>query len=158
MANICYKKIKCKDCSYFRFDDDKQRFCCFATGAELLQTEEYILSPDLQRIKHIRDYCREIEKTISRYGGSFDIFDHDPDYQRSIYFSILQIGELSGGLSSDYRQAATNRIQWEPIKGMRSLVAHSDGSISQEIIWKTAVVDIPVLLQFCEEQLSNSEF
>lgn len=27
-----------------------------------------MLSPDLQRIKHICDYCNEIEKTIARYG------------------------------------------------------------------------------------------
>lgn len=117
-----------------------------------------MLSPDLQRIKHIRDYCREIKNTINRYGESFDVFDQDSDYQRSISFSILQIGELSGGLSLDYRQATADRIQWGPIKGMRNLVAHNYGSMSREIIWETAVVDIPVLLQFCEEQLSNSEF
>lgn len=56
-------------------------------------------SPDLQRLAHIRDYCLEIEKTINRYGRSFDAFDQDADYQRSVSFSILQIGELSGGLS-----------------------------------------------------------
>ena len=26
-----------------------------------------MLSPDLQHIKHIRDYCVEIEKTIARF-------------------------------------------------------------------------------------------
>ena len=61
-----------------------------------------MLSPDLQRIKHIRDYCTEIEKTVTRYGRAFAIFDSDPDYQRSVSFSILQIGELSGGLSQEY--------------------------------------------------------
>ena len=53
-----------------------------------------MLSPDLQRIQHIRDYCVEIEKTIQRYGNSFETFDQDADYQRSISFCILQIGEL----------------------------------------------------------------
>ncbi len=110
-------------------------------------------SPDLQILEHIRDYCLEIEKSIERYGNSFDVFDEDKDYQRSISFSILQIGELSGRLSQEYREKTRSRIQWGPIKGMRNLVAHSYGSMSREVIWETAVNDIPVLKEFCEEQL-----
>ena len=117
-----------------------------------------MLSPDLQRIKHIRDYCTEIEKTVTRYGRAFAIFDSDPDYQRSVSFSILQIGELSGGLSQEYRQATADRVQWGPIKGMRNLVAHNYGSMSREIIWETATTDIPALKRFCEEQLASADF
>lgn len=116
-----------------------------------------MLSPDLQRIKHIRDYCTEIEKTVTRYGRAFAIFDSDPDYQRSVSFSILQIGELSGGLSQEYRQATADRVQWGPIKGMRNLVAHNYGSMSREIIRETATTDIPALKRFCEEQLANTD-
>ena len=64
-----------------------------------------MLSPDLQRIKHIRDSCKEIAKTIDRYGHSFDQYAADADYQRSVSFCILQIGELSGGLSAEYRDS-----------------------------------------------------
>ena len=113
------------------------------------------MSPDLQRLEHIRDYCAEIQKTIDRYGKSFDIFDRDVDYQRSVSFCILQIGELSGRLSPEYREATAGRIQWGPIKGMRNLVAHSYGRMSRDIIWETAVTDIPVLMAFCEEQLKG---
>lgn len=114
-----------------------------------------MLSPDLQRIQHIRDYCVEIEKTIQRYGNSFEIFDHDADYQRSISFCILQIGELGSRLSQEYREATAGRVQWGPIRGMRNLVAHSYGSMSRDIIWETAVNDIPALKAFCDEQLSE---
>ena len=95
--------------------------------------------------------------TIARYGNSFDIFNHDPDYQRSVSFCILQIGELSGGLSQEYRQSTAKYVQWGPIKGMRNLVAHNYGSMSRDIIWETASVDIPALKNFCEEQLSIAE-
>ena len=81
-----------------------------------------MMLPDLQRILRIRDYCLEIQKTISRYGNDFQIFDSDGDYQRSIAFSILQIGELGGSLSEAYRKETCNRIQWGPIKGMRNMV------------------------------------
>ena len=46
-------------------------------------------------------------------------------------------------------------MQWGPIKGMRNLVAHSYGSMSRDIIWETAVTDIPVLKAFCDEQLGG---
>lgn len=115
-----------------------------------------MLSPDLQRISHIENYCEEIEKTILRYGSSFAIFDSDPDYQRSVSFCILQIGELSAHLSDEYKIMTKDRINWSPIKGMRNLVAHSYGSMSREIIWQTAIEDIPTLKAFCIEQLSLS--
>ena len=66
-------------------------------------------------------------------------------------------GELSGGLSQEYRQATADRVQWGPIKGMRNLVAHNYGSMSREIIWETATTDIPALKRFCEEQLANTD-
>lgn len=113
-----------------------------------------MLRPDFQRLEHIRDYCDEIQKTISRYGRSFDKFDQDADYQRSVSFCILQIGELSGGLSAEFRQKTADRIQWGPVKGMRNLVAHSYGSMSRDIIWETAITDIPVLRAFCNEYLT----
>ena len=64
-----------------------------------------MMSPDLQRIQHIKEYCVAIRKTIERYGNSFEIYATDADFQRSVSFSILQIEELSGGLSAEYRQA-----------------------------------------------------
>ena len=111
--------------------------------------------PDLQRIAHIRDYCEEIRKTIARYGDTFEAFEKDADYQRSVSFSILQIGELSGGLSDEFRKATANRVQWGPMKGMRNLVAHNYGSMSRDIIWETATTDIPALKSFCDELLEE---
>lgn len=112
-----------------------------------------MMLPDLQRIKHIRDYCVAVSQTIERYGNSFGIYSADADYQRSISFSILQIGELSGGLSEEFRKQTADRIQWGPMKAMRNLVAHNYGKMDQSIIWETASTDIPALLKFCEEQL-----
>ena len=116
-----------------------------------------MLPPDAQRLAHIPDYCLEIQKTIARYGKSFETFDSDPDYQRSVSFCILQIGELSGKLSAEYRLETAKHIQWGPIKAMRNFVAHNYGSMSREIIWETATTDIPALKRFCEEQLANTD-
>ena len=40
---------------------------------------------------------------------------------------------------------------------MRNPVAHRYGSMSRDIIWETAVTDIPVLKAFCDEQLTREE-
>ncbi len=69
-----------------------------------------MMPPDLQRLQHILDYCNEIEKTVERYGKNFEAFNQDADYQRPIAFSILQIGELSGGLSEAYRISTADRM------------------------------------------------
>ena len=114
-----------------------------------------MLLRDRQRLAHIRDYCVEIEKTIQRYGKSFSAFDADGDFQRSLSFSILQIGELAGGLSEEYRQSTASVIQWGPIKGMRNMIAHGYGSMSREVIWETVVKDVPILKAFCDEQLTE---
>ncbi len=112
-------------------------------------------SLDKQRLSHMFDYCVEIEKTINRYGKSFEIFNEDADYQRSVSFCILQIGELSGGLSPEYKRETSNLMQWSAMKGMRNLVAHNYGSMSRAVIWETAVNDIPVLKDFCKKQLEE---
>ncbi|MCQ2452786.1 MAG: DUF86 domain-containing protein [Oscillospiraceae bacterium] len=115
-----------------------------------------MLRPDLQRLNHIADYCREIDKTIARYGDSLETFKQDADYQRSVSFCILQIGELSGGLSEEFRSSTSGQMPWGAIKGMRNLVAHNYGSMSHDIIWQTAKEDVPAVLSFCEEQVKKN--
>lgn len=114
-----------------------------------------MMSPDYQRIKHIRDYCIAIQNTIQRYGGSFEQYAADVDYQRSIAFSLLQIGELSSGLSEEYKRQTSNRMPWNQLKGMRNMFAHSYGKMDHAVIWETAVSDVPSLLLFCNTELSK---
>lgn len=111
---------------------------------------------DMRRVGHILEYCQEIEKTIYRYGDSFAIFDMDADYQRSISFCILQIGELAGGLSDAYKQKTADQMQWSAMKGMRNMVAHNYVNMSRQIIWETATKDIPILKAFCAAQLQEN--
>ena len=112
------------------------------------------MQPDRERLFHILDDCAAIENTIARYGNSFEVFDADPDFQRSVSFSILQIGELANGLSDDFRKATASAMPWHAIRGMRNMVAHSYGSMNRKIIWDTAVNNIPQVKTFCESHLA----
>ncbi len=114
-----------------------------------------MLSPDLQRIEHIRDYCLDIEAAVERHHADFGEFETDLEFQYSASFCLLQIGELVGGLTEEFRTATADRMPWGPIRGMRNMVAHGYGSMSHDIIWETITADIPHLRRYCEELLTE---
>lgn len=115
------------------------------------------MSPrDRKRLSKIQEYCEAIQATVSRYGNSFEIFQSDRDYQNSVSFNILQIGELVVGFTQEYRTATRSHIPWPQIRGMRNVIVHDYGSIDLKVVWEIATADIPELEQFCKEQLANS--
>lgn len=113
-------------------------------------------SSDSQCICHIERHCEEIAESIQRFGDSFSTFFGDKDYFNSVSMSIMQISELSGGLSEEFKQQTAPSIQWGPIQAMRNIFAHGYASMDPEIIWETAMRDIPALLKFCENILAQN--
>jgi len=93
-------------------------------------------SGDMQRIFHIKTYCEDIAETIERFGRDYAIFTSDKDYFKSISMSMMQIGELSAGLSDDFRIETQDQMQWGAMKGMRNLFAHAYASMNKEVIWE----------------------
>lgn len=116
-----------------------------------------MLSLDLQRIAHIREYCINIQDALTRFGASFEQFKNDLAFQQSVAFCVLQIGELCGGLSEEYRKKTVGEIQWNAIRGLRNIVAHAYSSIKLDVLWDIVTSDIPALKQFCDRQLSETE-
>lgn len=114
-----------------------------------------MLSRDEQRLERIKEYCEDIRATVFRFGANLDTFQKEPDYQKSVAFSILQIGELVGGLSEAFRTATQAQIPWGKIKNMRNIVVHDYGSINLETVWNTVMDSIPELQIFCEGQLPS---
>lgn len=108
---------------------------------------------DIQRIEHIRDYCLDVRDTTQRFGVDYEIFLSDKDYYKSVSMSIMQIGELSAGLSDGFKENSKTQIQWGPNKSMRNMFAHTYIAMDKDVIWETAIRDIPVLLCFCEQTL-----
>lgn len=106
---------------------------------------------DLQRIEHIRVYCGDVAKTIARFGEDYDTFAADTDYLNSVSMSIMQIGELSVGLSDEFKKSTGAQMQWGAIRGMRNMYAHAYAKMDKAAIWQTATIDIPGLLKFCDK-------
>lgn len=114
-----------------------------------------MLLNDRKRLLKIDDYCSQVQKTIERYGNSMETFMADIDYQQSVSFSILQIGEIANGLSEDFKKSTYDRIPWRQVRGMRNVVVHGYGNINVKTLWKTATEDIPELGKLCREELEQ---
>ena len=107
-----------------------------------------VRSRDLSILKHINDYCVQIEEAVSRFGKDQDLFLRDDVYHNAVALCILQIGELVGIMSDEFRAAHTE-IPWREIKLMRNIVAHHYGSVDHSITWDVVINDIPQLKRFC---------
>ena len=111
---------------------------------------------DLDRIRHIRQYCEDISKTIERFGDSLDVFSKDVDFYNSISMSIMQIGELASGLSDEFKDETRTQMPWGLMRGMRNHFAHGYATMEKSDIWETATKDIPNLLSFCNRVIKDN--
>jgi len=66
------------------------------------------------------------------------------------YFAVVKnieiIGEASYMLSLEFK-AKNNHIPWNDIIRMRHVLVHGYASILPELLWHTALIDVPVLKQ-----------
>lgn len=109
---------------------------------------------DRDIIEHILRYCNQVETAHQDFGHSKDRFVESTTYQNAISMCILQIGELVGRLTEDFKTDHTE-IPWHKIRGMRNYVAHEYGSIDFEVVWFASTKSIPDLKAFCENHLDN---
>ena len=64
--------------------------------------------------------------------------------------SIEIIGEAAKRVSTTF-QTAHPEIPWREIIGQRNILAHEYGQIDHELLYKTAVEDIPELIDLLED-------
>lgn len=107
---------------------------------------------DRNVLLHMKNYCLEIEQTISFFGDSYELFIENQIYCNAGAFCILQIGELVTHFSDDFI-SNHSEIPWRQIKAMRNIIAHNYSKMDTEVTWETMKSKIPELLAFCESQL-----
>lgn len=111
-------------------------------------------SGDIKNITYILDYCKRIEDCLVRFGNSYKIFESDAIYHAAVSMFALQIGEHSIRLSNELKEKY-KEIPWADIHRMRIILAHHYYKSDDEILWKTATVDVPELRKFCEVRLTE---
>lgn len=111
------------------------------------------LERDLSILRHIVSYCEQIEQTVEHFGNNAEIFAENKIYRNAAALCILQIGELVGKLTEEFRQQYP-AVPWRQIRAMRNIVAHSYGSVDPETTWEIIVDDVPMLKEYCLSILS----
>ena len=105
-------------------------------------------------LEKIIKYINEIEGTISRLEIDFSSFRDDYVAKNAISMCLLQIGELTGKLTDDFK-AEHSEVKWRDITALRNRTAHAYGSIDVEILWKIIESDIPRLKEYCENIINE---
>ena len=114
------------------------------------------LDRNLSILEHIVVYCQQIEQTVERFGNDTEIFQADPIYRNAAALCILQIGELVGKPTDEFR-AQHPAVPWRQIKAMRNIVAHSYGTVDPETTWEIITDDISVLKKYCEAIIASQK-
>lgn len=107
-------------------------------------------------LRHLTMYCDDVLETVDRFGNTFEAFRADKAYRNACAMCILQIGELVGHLSPQFR-ASHAQMPWNEIKAMRNIVVHAYGSVSAQMTWETIEQDIPALKAYCDDILRKAE-
>jgi uncharacterized protein with HEPN domain len=90
------------------------------------------------------------------FGNSAEVLKTNSIYMNALAMCILQIGELTTHISTEFRQTYTD-IPWQDIRGMRNIAAHHYGDFSAKYLWDTVQGDIPELRKFCEARITEHE-
>lgn len=111
---------------------------------------------DIVVISKMHSYCKRIESAIYYFSEDMKIFIENMIFQDACLMCILQIGELTNRLSTEFKDKNKD-IPWHQIRGIRNLIAHEYDSMELVDIWKTLCHDIPILQEFCETILQQNE-
>ena len=79
---------------------------------------------DMSILRHIYSYCVQIDETVERFGDDIALFQGDFVYRNAVAMCLLQIGELAGHLSEEYRNEHP-QMPWRQIKALRNIIAHN---------------------------------
>ena len=109
---------------------------------------------DVRRFCAEEDYRRQIQETLDAIQNNKEAFLASHIYQNAVAMCILQLGELTKQLTPEFT-AAHRQIPWSLIAKTRDNYAHHYGVVDFELVWETAVEDIPGLAAFCSSYLNQ---
>jgi uncharacterized protein with HEPN domain len=88
--------------------------------------------------------AKEVESMLEDH--DLDAFLADRVLLRAIERGVELIGEAARRVSASY-MTAHPEVPWRRIIGQRNILAHEYGQIDHELLYKTAVEDIPGLIE-----------
>ncbi|MBO4434142.1 MAG: DUF86 domain-containing protein [Bacteroidales bacterium] len=110
---------------------------------------------------------REPERDPGRLNDIITASNHIADFTRGLseeelysdklrYFAVVKnveiIGEAAYMLSLEFKEKH-NTIPWDDIIKMRHVLVHGYATILPELLWHSALIDVPILKKQIEELL-----
>ncbi len=99
---------------------------------------------DKIRILHILDGCETVARFVE--GRERSALDSDEMLRFALVRAIEVIGEAATRVSPSAR-AELSDIPWTQISSMRNRLIHAYFEVDHDIVWQTAIADIPDLHQ-----------
>lgn len=109
---------------------------------------------DREILEHMIRYCDRVAGYLEKLGNSRECFLEDQMCQDACCMCIAQIGELSGRLSDEYKDAHPE-LPWRVIKDTRNYYVHNYGGVDLNYVWNTIQKDLPALKKSCQENLEK---
>ncbi|MFC2593778.1 MAG: DUF86 domain-containing protein [Fretibacterium sp.] len=129
----------------------------------MLKTDQALLEDILEQCLWIRRYGEladaqspgERSRIVTSGFNAGDIFD--TLHFNAAVMNIQQIGELAKKLIPEFVLRTQDEIPWSDIRGMRNIIAHDYGKLSENTVREIELRDIPKLAAFCEKVLSAAK-
>lgn len=105
---------------------------------------------DRIRLQHMLEAAQEA--VAYSQGRKRADLDTDRQFMHSVVHCIEIVGEAAGRVSQEC-QTEYSEIEWQDIVGMRNRLTHGYFDINMNIVWRTLVDELPILIQKLERIL-----
>jgi uncharacterized protein with HEPN domain len=108
----------------------------------------------LERMQHMLDAADAIASYVAR---GRDVFDGDAAVRDAMLFRIVVIGEAAKAVAQrdpDLTRDLTD-VEWSALARMRDRITHQYWAVDSDVVWETAVEELPVLRAVLAEALAR---
>jgi uncharacterized protein with HEPN domain len=108
---------------------------------------------DLRNIDIVSSLSRcsdTIEKAITRFGDSIEVFISDIDYHTACSVYVMQLGDLVIQLTDDFKVIFSD-VEWDRFVEMKSTICLNFDPSQLGALWDVLKIQVPELHAFCLE-------
>ena len=121
-------------------------------------TENLKQQNDLLSLKKMKKHCEEILEYLDIYNYSIEEFYKNHLFRNALSMAMFTIQELSyKGLSEKFIEENREALNWGKMKGMRNRFGHSYDQMDLDVIFFSAIDDIPEMNDFLEIKIKELE-
>ena len=112
------------------------------------------MKSDLVYLLHIQEFCSDIIEYIKYETNSFDDFKNNKMLVDAVIRKLEIIGEASNNISDEFKNKYSN-IPFKEMKGIINILIHEYFGVDYNIVYKTAIEEIPKLKNQIDDIIEN---